>query len=115
MVKGPIVLINTFRVKPDQADELVALLSKATESSVRHLDGFVSARIHLSLDRKHVALYSRWESQEQYEQAQENTVAKHLFEQAASVADSFNPILYQVKFSDVNPSQHHVVESKHHY
>jgi hypothetical protein len=39
------VLINTFFVKPDKAEELVKLLVRATAEIMRHQDGFISANL----------------------------------------------------------------------
>ena len=52
---GYLVLINTFEVQPERADELLEVLSEATEHGMRQRPGFISANLHVSLDRKHVA------------------------------------------------------------
>jgi len=39
---SPITLINVFTVAPDKQDELVRLLSEATEKAMKRLPGFVS-------------------------------------------------------------------------
>jgi quinol monooxygenase YgiN len=50
MIDLPVTLINVFTVEPARQQELIELLVRATESSVRHADGFISARLHRSLD-----------------------------------------------------------------
>ncbi len=57
-----VVLINTFVVKPDRSEELLELLSRATEEAIRHLPGFLSANLHKSLDGTRVANYAQWRS-----------------------------------------------------
>ncbi len=57
-----VVLINTFVVDPDRCEELLALLSRATEEVIRQLPGFVSANLHKSLDGTRVANYAQWKS-----------------------------------------------------
>jgi len=56
------VLINTFTVEPDRADDLLAILSRATEEATRHMPGFVSANLHVSRDKRHIANYAQWQS-----------------------------------------------------
>ena len=51
-------LVNVFTVAPEQQAKLVALLVDATEQTMRHLPGFVSANIHRSLDCKKVVNYA---------------------------------------------------------
>jgi hypothetical protein len=45
-----VTLINVFTVEPANQRQLVELLARATETSVRHAPGFVSASLHRSLD-----------------------------------------------------------------
>lgn len=55
----PVILINVFTVEPDKQQEVVELLTRATEDYVRHAKGFVSARLHRSLDGTKVTMYAR--------------------------------------------------------
>jgi hypothetical protein len=41
-------LINVFSVSPDHQQELANVLIEATEHTMRHLPGFISANIHTS-------------------------------------------------------------------
>ena len=43
-------LINVFTVEPERARQLADLLTAATEDMMQHIDGFISANIHLSTD-----------------------------------------------------------------
>ena len=45
-----IVLINRFTGHPDRSEELLALLVHATENTMRHQPGFISAKLHKSLE-----------------------------------------------------------------
>jgi quinol monooxygenase YgiN len=52
------VLINVFTVDPDKQQQLVDTLIETTEVWLKSLPGFISARIHKSLDRTRVVNYS---------------------------------------------------------
>jgi len=54
-----ITLINVFTVEPANQRQLVELLAQATETSVRHAPGFVSASLHRSLDGTRVTMYAQ--------------------------------------------------------
>jgi quinol monooxygenase YgiN len=90
-------LINTFSVEPERADQLLEVLSRATEETMRHLPGFVSANLHVSLDRKHVANYAQWKSRADFEAMLKNPLAKGHMTEAAAIATSFTPILYELR------------------
>jgi quinol monooxygenase YgiN len=102
---GYTVLINTFKVEPEHADELVALLASATEETMRHLPGFISANLHVALDRKHVANYAQWRSRDDFEAMLKNEAAKVHMELAKSIASAFEPILYELRFSESEPAE----------
>jgi quinol monooxygenase YgiN len=90
-------LINTFTVEPERAEQLLEILSRATEETMRHLPGFVSANLHLSLDRKHVANYAQWTSRADFEAMLKNPVAQGHMKEAAAIATSYTPILYELR------------------
>ena len=54
-----VTLVNVFTVRPEKQDTLVQLLIEATNKTMRHLPGFVSASIHRSLDNTRVVNYAR--------------------------------------------------------
>jgi quinol monooxygenase YgiN len=91
-----ITLINTFVVKPERQDELVRLLDEATEKVMRHLDGFVSANIHRSLDGTRVANYAQWRDEAAYRAMLTDGRAKEHMAGAAALAQRFEPVLYTV-------------------
>ncbi len=93
---GSITLINTFYVTPEKADQLLQLLITATDEVMRQQPGFLSANLHMSLDKKRVVNYARWRSKEHFEAMQANPEAKPHMQQAAALAEDFDPQLYTV-------------------
>ena len=91
-----VVLINTFFVKPGKTDELLQVLIKATDDVMRHQPGFISANLHISLDKTRVVNYAQWRSKEDFERMLQNSEAKPHMKQAAELAESFDPVLYTV-------------------
>jgi quinol monooxygenase YgiN len=90
-----LTLINVFTVEPDKQQKLIALLIEATEQTMKHLPGFVSANIHRSFDGKKVVNYAQWESMAAFEAMGKNPSAiPHM--QAAAALAQFEPILCEV-------------------
>lgn len=89
-------LINVFRVDPSRCDELVALLTTATTDTLADLPGFVSANIHRSDDKATVVNYAQWTSRADYRAALENPAVLPHLQEAAGVAESFDPIIAAV-------------------
>ena len=58
---GPITLINVYTCRPERQAELMQAVAALTESA-RRLPGFLSARLHRSLNGKHVVNYAEWSS-----------------------------------------------------
>jgi len=90
-----ITFINVFTVDPEKQQQLVDLLIKATESSVRHVPGFISASLHRSLDGAKVAMYAQWRSIEDYQSMRANADAMPYMQQAVALA-KFDPGMYEV-------------------
>ena len=91
-----VTLINVFTVRPENQQKLVDLLVEATEQVMRHLDGFISANIHRSLDGSKVTNYAQWASREAFEALQKNADAAPHMKEAAEMAEKFEPFLYEV-------------------
>ena|SRR5215469_5395640 len=91
----PIVLINVFTVDPTNQAELVKLLAQATETSVRFAPGFISARLHRSLDGTKVTMYAEWESIQAYHAMREDPGPRRYLERALAIA-KFEPGMYEV-------------------
>jgi heme-degrading monooxygenase HmoA len=70
-----VTLINVFTVEPARRQQLEELLIRATQVTVRHLPGFVSANIHKSVDGTRVVNYAQWRSREDFEAMLRNSEA----------------------------------------
>jgi quinol monooxygenase YgiN len=90
-----LTIINVFTVEPPQQARLVELLTKATESTVARVPGFISASLHASTDGKKVAMYAQWRSWEDYQRMRENPVASPFLAEALTFA-KFDPGFYKV-------------------
>lgn len=100
IIKGNniLTLINVFSVMPEKQNELVLLLTEATEQTMKHLPGFISASIHRSLDGLKVVNYAQWQSMADFEAMRKNPkAAPHM--QAAAALAQFDPILCEVSDS----------------
>jgi quinol monooxygenase YgiN len=90
-----VILINVFTVDPANQQKLVDLLTRATRDSVRHATGFISARLHRSLDGTKVTVYSRWRSAQDYEAMRRDPAPLPYLQQALAIA-TFEPGMYQI-------------------
>ena len=88
-----VTLINVFTVDPTHQHRLVELLTRATEVSVRHAPGFVSASLHRSLDGTKVTMYAQWRSVEDYQAMRQDPLP---FLQEALAIARFEPGMYEV-------------------
>lgn len=95
MTKQPVVFINVFTVEPDKQSELVELLAMATQDSVRHAHGFISATLHRSLDGTKVTMYALWRSQEDYQAMREDPAPLPYLQRALAIA-TFDPGMYEI-------------------
>ncbi len=93
--KEVVTLINVFTVEPTKQPELISLLTRATDLSVRHVAGFISASLHRSLDGTKVTMYAQWRSMEDYQAMRQNAVAAPYLQQALAIA-KFDPGMYEV-------------------
>jgi len=98
---GYAVLINTFRVAPERAEELMTLLQRATEETIRLQPGFVSANLHLSEDRTRIVNYAQWRSRADFEAMLANPAARGHIGECAKVAASFDPVIFELRSSDL--------------
>ena len=93
--RKPVTLINVFTVEPANQRQLLELLARATETSVRHAPGFISASLHRGLDGTKVTMYAQWRSVEDYQAMRENPAPLPYLQQALSIA-KFDPGIYEV-------------------
>ena len=96
---GYLVLINTFSVDPSKAEDLLKILSEATEHGMRQRPGFISANLHISTDKRHVANYAQWRSQADVDAMMNDPAARDHMGRAAELAVSFDPIYYELRES----------------
>ena len=90
-----LTLVNVFTVRPEKQRELVAVLIEATQQTMKHMPGFISANIHRSLDGNKVVNYAQWKSMDAFEAMRKNPKAiPHM--QAAAALAQFEPILCEV-------------------
>ncbi len=100
-----VTLINVFTVAPEDQGHLLEVLARATEEVMAGLPGFVSANLHRSLDGTKVTNYAQWRSRENYQAMLENPVTAPHMREAARIAETFEPYLYEVAFVDAADSQ----------
>ena len=90
-----VTLINVFTVKPADQQQLLELLTRVTEISVRHAPGFISASLHRGLDGTKVTMYAQWRSVQDYEAMRANPAPLPYLQQALAIA-KFDPGMYEV-------------------
>ena len=95
-----VTLINVFTVAPEDQRRLVDVLVEATRVVMRNKEGFISANIHRSLDGTRVTNYAQWLTKEAFEAMLGDREAGEHMGEAARIAESFEPHLYEVAFVD---------------
>jgi quinol monooxygenase YgiN len=80
-----LTLINVFTVEPEKQQKLVAVLIEATQKTMKHLPGFVSANIHHSLDGKRDVNYAQWKDMAAFEAMRKNPEAAPHMQAAAAL------------------------------
>lgn len=94
-----VTLVNVFTVSPEHQQKLLDMLIEATQTTMRHLPGYVSANFHRSLDGTRVINYAQWRTQEDFEAMLANPEARAHMAPITELA-SAEPHLYQVVFTD---------------
>jgi|ERR1700733_3310468 hypothetical protein len=92
---APLTVINVFTVSPENQPELVRLLGEMTERAVRHLPGFLTTSIHVSIDGTKVVNYAQWESGEHLGGLFANPDAQQYMGRITSISES-DPGFYTV-------------------
>jgi quinol monooxygenase YgiN len=90
-----LTLINVFTVEPTKQQQLIELLTLATQSSVRYAPGFISSSLHRGLDGTKVTMYAQWQSVDDYQAMRNNATASPYLQQAVALA-KFEPGMYEV-------------------
>jgi len=96
---GYVTIINTYVVAPERAEALLEMLVRATEETLRQVPGFVSANFHLNLDRTRLVNYAQWQSREAIAAAGTDPRVAARIREAGEIADSFTPVLYELRSS----------------
>jgi quinol monooxygenase YgiN len=97
-----VTFINVFTVEPVNQRRLVDLLARATDTSVRHAPGFISAALHRSVDGTKVTMYAQWRTIEDYEAMRKDPAPAPYLQEALTIA-KFDPGMYEVVESFVPP------------
>jgi hypothetical protein len=88
-------LINEFTVEPEKQQKLITVLIAATEQTMKHMPGFVSANIYRSLNGEKDMNFPQRESMAVFESMRTNPKAiPHM--QAVAALAQFGPILCEV-------------------
>jgi quinol monooxygenase YgiN len=90
-----VTFINVFTVEPSNQQRLVDLLTRVTDTSVRHAAGFVSSALHRSLDGTKVTMYAQWRTIEDYEAMRKDPAPLPYLQEALTIAQ-FEPGTYEV-------------------
>lgn len=90
-------LINVFTVEPERGEQLATLLTTASEDVMQHVDGFISANIHLSIDGTRVVNYAQWRDAAAMQAMLQNPAAQQHMAKCAELAIGFDPHLYTVE------------------
>jgi len=91
----PLTAINVFSVAPENQARLIALLRAATESSIRHVPGFVAAALHRGIDGTKVTMYAQWRTPDDYARMRARPDASPFLDEALKIA-RFDPGFYEV-------------------
>lgn len=100
---GYATLINTFQVIPERTEALLTVLHEAWET-MRLLPGFISANLHVNAEGTRVVNYVQWRSKLDFEAMLRDPQAQPHMRAAADLAISYEPIFYELRFSDEGPS-----------
>jgi quinol monooxygenase YgiN len=96
---GQFTLINTYTVKPERAEKPIEFLTRATQETLRYVPGFISANLHLSLDRSKVVNYAQWVNAEATAAARQDPKVADLMRQELQIVESFNPLPFNLRSS----------------
>ena len=90
-----LTLVNVFTVDPAQQQKLVDTLIEATQKTMKHMPGFISASIHKSFDGAKVINYAQWKSRADFDAMTRNPETIPHMKACAALAKS-DPILCEV-------------------
>lgn len=96
---GQLTLINTYAVKAERVDELIEFLSRSSQETLRYVPGFISASLHLSLDRTKVVNYAQWVDAAATAAARQDPKVAELMRLQVEIAESFTPVAFTLRSS----------------
>ena len=94
---GYLILINTFEVSPENAGKLVDVLHEAS-GPIGKMQGFISANLYVSADKTRVVNYAQWRSRADFDAFQKNPDAQPHMKEAADLAESYDPVFYDLRY-----------------
>jgi heme-degrading monooxygenase HmoA len=89
-----LALYNVQALGQERCDRFLDTFVSAMETSVRHMPGFVTAHLRLSLNRDFVGVCTRWRTEQSFEAMLRDAHAQRLFWRAAAAAEGFDPGLF---------------------
>lgn len=90
-----ITLINVFPVEPEKQDELVEILTRTSEQTMKHHPGFLSATVFRGINGTYVANYVQWRSREDFNQMLARPEAQEHLAEVHKITRG-NPQLYEL-------------------
>jgi hypothetical protein len=93
-----VTLINVMKVAPENQQQLVDLIIQVARDYLRHQPGFISSKIHKSLDGTCVASYVQWENRAKFDEMLQNAGGIPYAQAVLKIA-SVEPHLYEVTAS----------------
>ena len=67
-----LTVLVVFELSPEQVDEQIATIKEFLLESVKQQPGFVSANLHISLDKTRIVNYAQWRTEQDYQNFLEN-------------------------------------------
>jgi quinol monooxygenase YgiN len=87
--------ITIFSVEPENNQQLIDLLVRATQEVIRKQPGFISINIHRSLDKTQVVSYSQWQSRQAFDEVLQHATVIPYVRAILKIA-TFEPHFYEV-------------------
>jgi quinol monooxygenase YgiN len=81
-----LTLVNVFETTPETQQQLLDVLTAATDAEMSKQPGFVSANLHASRDGLRVVNYAQWESTEAFEMMRANPACRAHMVKAEEIA-----------------------------
>jgi heme-degrading monooxygenase HmoA len=90
-----LTFINVFTVTQANQQRLIDLLTRVTDGFVNRAPGFISAKLHRSIDGTKVIMYARWRSMEDYQSMRQDPGPLPFLQEALTFA-TFEPGMYEI-------------------